>query len=270
VNKKVLECLVKAGAFDSLGVARASAMKTVADVLGSGKARNDGQQSIFGEMVADPGQDIPEWDEAELLKNEKEALGFYITGHPLSKFGPLLRRIKARKTPEIESAADKADVLVGGVLRGIKRKNVKSTGDMMAYVSVEDDEGSVEVIVFSELYKSVNPLLKKDALVLVKGNVDKDEKGVRVRAREITALENAGRNGLKKLEISLGDPESCGRRLKEIRSLVVRYPGDCQLYLRIRLNASQALIATGISLNPDNALISTLEDLVGRGGVIVS
>ena len=270
VNKKVLECLVKAGAFDSLGVTRAAAMKTVADVLGSGKGKNEGQQSIFGDMVAAPEQDIPEWDDTELLRNEKEALGFYITGHPLAKFEPLLRRINARKTSEIENAADKADVVVGGVLRAIKRKNVKSTGDMMAYVSIEDKEGSAEVIVFSELYKSVNPLLKKDALVLVKGNIDKDEKGVRVRAREVTALENAGKNGLKRLEISLNDPESCGQRLKEIRSLVVRYPGDCQLYLRIRLNALQAVIATGIGLNPDNALINTLEGLVGRGGVTVS
>ena len=126
------------------------------------------------------------------------------------------------------------------------------------------------MIVFSELYKSVNALLKKDALVLVKGNIDRDEKGVRVRAREVSALEGAGTNGLKRLEISLNDRGSCRSRLQEIRSLVSRYPGDCQLYLRIRLDGSQALIATGINLHPDKALISTLEDLVGRGGVTVS
>ena len=270
VNKKVLEGLVKAGAFDSLDVTRAAAMKTVTDLLSGSKPKNDGQQSIFGDMPVDTKEDVAEWDEAELLSSEKESLGFYITGHPLSKFEPLLKRIKARKTSELETAADKEDIVMGGVLRGIKKKNVKSTGDMMAYVALEDDEGSVEVIVFSELYKSVNALLKKDALVLVKGNIDRDEKGVRVRAREISALEKAGGNGLKRLEISLRDRESCMSCLKEIRSLVSRYPGDCQLYLRIRLEGSQTLIATEIGLRPDSALIGTLEGMVGRGGVTVS
>ncbi len=245
-------------------------MKTVADLLSGGKPRNDGQQSIFGEMPVEIVKDEAEWEETELLANEKESLGFYITGHPLSKFEAQLRRTKAKKTSEVESAADKEDIVIGGVLRGIKKKNVKSTGDMMAYVSLEDDEGSVEVIVFSELYKSVNALLKKDALVLVKGNIDRDEKGVRVRAREIAALEKSGGNGLKRVEISLNDPASCRARLQEIRSLVSMYPGDCQLYLKIRLDRSQTLIATGINLQPDNALISTLENLVGRGGVTVS
>ncbi len=183
---------------------------------------------------------------------------------------PCSGELKARKTSEVELAADKEDILIGGVLRGIKRKNVKSTGDMMAYVTLEDDEGSVEVIVFPELYKSVNALLKKDVLVFVKGNIDRDEKGARVRAREVSALESVGNNGLKRLEISLSDGESCRSRLQEIRSLVSRYPGDCQLYLRISLEGSQALIATGINLQPDQALISTLENMVGRGGVTVS
>jgi DNA polymerase-3 subunit alpha len=270
VNKKVLESLVKAGAFDSLGLTRATAVQTLTDLLSGGARRDDGQTSMFGDEPASVEPEVPEWDEAELLRNEKEALGFYITGHPLSRYDRQLRRMRARKTTDIEGAADKEEVVIGGVLRGIKKKNVKSTGDMMAYLTLEDDEGSIEVIVFSELYKSVNLLLKKDALVLVKGNIDRDEKGVRVRAREVAALEKAQNNGLKRLEIALRDPSSCRERLQDIRTLVSRYPGDCQLYLRINLNNSQTLIATGINLNPDNGLISTLEDMIGRGAVSVS
>ncbi|MDA8241775.1 MAG: DNA polymerase III subunit alpha [Nitrospiraceae bacterium] len=270
VNKKVLESLVKAGAFDSLGVTRASAMQTVTGLLNGGPRKDDGQTSMFGDEPAAAVPEAPEWDEAELLRNEKEALGFYITGHPLSRYDLQLRRIRARKTSDLEGAADKEEVVIGGVLRGIKKKNVKSTGDLMAYLTLEDDEGSIEVIVFSELYKSVNLLLKKDALMLIKGSIDRDEKGVRVRAREVLGLENAGKAGLKRLEIALRDPDSCRDRLQDIRTLVSRYPGDCQLYLRISLNRSQTLIATGINLNPDNVLISTLEDMVGRGAVSVS
>jgi DNA polymerase-3 subunit alpha len=270
VNKKVLESLVKAGAFDSFGITRASAMQTITDLLNGGPRRDDGQTSMFGDEPAAAEPEVLEWDEAELLRNEKEALGFYITGHPLSRYDLPLRRIKARKTSDLEGAADKEEVVIGGVLRGIKKKNVKSTGDLMAYLTLEDDEGSMEVIVFSELYKSVNLLLKKDALILVKGSIDRDEKGVRVRAREVTGLESAGKANLKRLEIALRDPDSCRDRLQDIRTLVSRYPGDCQLYLRISLNRSQTLIATGINLDPDNVLISTLEDMVGRGTVSVS
>ncbi|MBI5640303.1 MAG: DNA polymerase III subunit alpha, partial [Nitrospirae bacterium] len=273
VNKKVLESLVKAGAFDSLGITRAAAMHAVAEILSSaGKsARNVGQQSIFGDAADEAGPDaLAEWDEAEVLKNEKEALGFYITGHPLTKYDALLSRIKAKKTSAVEHAADKADVIVGGILRAVKKKNVKSSGELMAYVTLEDDEGSVEVIVFPEQYKNSVDLMKKDLLVLVKGNIDRDEKGVKVRAREISGLDSAGKVVSKKIEVALKETESLADRLREIRSLVTQFPGDCQLYLRLRLEESQAVIATEVRIRPDTALIRSLEEIAGRGAVTVS
>lgn len=272
VNKKVMEGLVKAGSFDSLGIARGGAFRTVSDMLnGPGlQARNAGQQSMFGDDIPQEQTVIEEWDEAELLKNEKEALGFYITGHPLTKYDAELRRLRAIRTSQLEDAADRADITIGGVLRTIKKKNVKSTGELMAYVTLEDDEGSAEVIIFSELYRNSVGLINKDALLLIKGNIDKDEKGVRIRAREIANLEDAGRISFKKLEIALRNGNSCSDSLRDIKDLVIRYPGDCQLYLKINMDASQALIATGINIEPANALIHSLEDMVGRGAVTVS
>jgi DNA polymerase-3 subunit alpha len=270
VNKKVLESLVKAGAFDSLGVTRAAAMKTVADSL-SGLARKDtGQQSFFGEEAAAEAAQTEEWEEGEMLRNEKEALGFYITGHPLTRYDALLRRLKAKKTPELEDAPDRQEVAVGGVLRLIRKKNVKSTGDLMAYLTLEDDEGSAEVIVFSELYKSVDGLLKKDGLLLVKGSIDRDEKGVRVRAKEVVPLEDAGRSRMNRIEISLQGNGSGSERLRTIRSLAAQHPGDCQLFLRIRLSGSQTLIATPVQLNPAPSVINNLEEIAGKGAVTLS
>jgi DNA polymerase-3 subunit alpha len=242
-------------------------MNTVADVLNGGKTKNSGQQSIFGTEVEETERETGEWEEAELLKNEKEALGFYITGHPLTRYDTKLRKMKTKKTSDLEHATDKEEVIIGGILRGLKRKNVKSTGDMMAYVSLEDDEGSIEVIVFSEIYKSVNAILKKDALILVKGSIDRDEKGVRLRAKEISVLENAGKDSTKGLEIAMSDAGASLDDLKKIRSLVEQYPGDSRLYLRIKTDLSQALIATAITLQPDDILINTLENIIGRGSV---
>lgn len=272
VNKKVLESLVKAGAFDSMGIKRVLAMGTVSNILNGagGKVKDPGQQSFFEEEMKKAEADISEWDETELLKNEKEALGFYITGHPLTKYNMLLRKIKAKKTSELKDAIDKENIRIGGVLRSLKKKTVKSTGELMAYLTLEDDEGSTEVIVFSELYKNSIKLLKKDTLILVKGNIDRDEKGIRVRARELSGLEDTGRNNMKQLEICISDPLTCSESLRSIRSLVAGYPGDCQLYLRIRLNESQTLIATGINVRPDTVLINTLENMIGKGSVIFS
>jgi DNA polymerase-3 subunit alpha len=270
VNKKVLESLVKAGAFDSLGVTRAAAMKTVADSLNGSARKDTGQQSFFGEEAAAEAAQAEEWEEGEMLRNEKEALGFYITGHPLTRYDALLRRLKAKKTSELEDTPDRQEVAVGGVLRLIRKKNVKSTGDLMAYLTLEDDEGSAEIIVFSELYKSVGELLKKDGLFLVKGSIDRDEKGVRVRAKEVVTLEDAGRSRMSRIEISLQGNGSGSERLRTIRSLAAQHPGDCQLFLRIRLNGSQTLIATPVQLNPAPSVINSLEEIAGKGTVSLS
>jgi len=270
VNKKVLESLVKAGAFDSLGITRASAMDSVTTLLNGSGSRNSGQQSIFGEETFEPEQSVGEWDETELLRNEKESLGFYITGHPLTKYDMMLTKFKARKTTALEHLPDRSDIVIGGILRSMKKKNVKSTGDLMAYLTLEDDEGSVEVIVFPELYKNSVHVLRKDMLLLVKGTIDKDEKGVRVRAREVLNLEDAGKVSLKRMDISIDDSPGSRENLRSIKDLVSQYPGDCQLFLKIRLGKSQTLIATGFNIRPDNILLSRIEDMVGRGAVTFS
>jgi DNA polymerase-3 subunit alpha len=247
-------------------------MNTVSDMLNgsASKVRNSEQQSIFGEEALVAETERNEWDDSELLRNEKEALGFYITGHPLTRYGSLLKKIRAKKTYELDDAIEKEDIVIGGVLRSIKKRYVRSTGDKMAYITIEDDEGSVDVIIFSELYKNTIDILKKDELIIVKGNIDKDEKGVRVRAREVSRLEDALNNNVKRFEICINAHGSFSEKLRDIRSLVGRYPGDCQLYLRIRLDESQTLIETGINVRPDTVLINTLANIVGRSSVTVS
>jgi hypothetical protein len=104
----------------------------------------------------------------------------------------------------------------------------------------------------------------------VKGSIDKDEKGVRVRGLEISNLEDAGRKSVKRMEISLRETADSRNSLQNIRSLVTEYPGDCQLYLRITSSKSHTLIATGISIKPDTALVNRLETMIGKGAITVS
>ncbi len=140
----------------------------------------------------------------------------------------------------------------------------------MAYITLEDDEGRIDIIVFSDLYRKNPQLMHKDAVILVKGTIDRDEKGIRVRAREISPIEDAGKTMMNNLEIALKDSAVMRENLKNIRGVVDRYPGRCPVILKISLDESQALIETGITVNPDTVMIDSIESIVGKGSVTFS
>jgi hypothetical protein len=110
---------------------------------------------------------------------------------------------------------------------------------------------------------------KKDML-LVKRPIDKDEKGVRVRAKEVSNLEDAGRISVRRMEVRIDEALGSSENLQGIRDLVSQFPGDCQLFLKIRLKKTQTVIATGIMISPDTILLNRLENMVGRGAVTFS
>jgi DNA polymerase-3 subunit alpha len=270
VNKKVIESLIKAGAFDSLGTTRSSAMGIMAETLNTGsRSMAIGQQSIFGGAPEEiPGKD-KEWDELELLKYEKEALGFYITGHPLTKYGKQLAQIRVKKTSELENTSDGEEVQVGGILRTIKRIQTRGKAEVMAYCTIEDADGSVEVIVFPQLYRANLPILQKDTLLLIKGIVDKTEKGIKIVSTDIFRLEELemknGKTG--KVEISLRPPLSDNSSLQRLRSVLSKCEGEYPLYLRILLKDAETVISTGMKISPDNDVIRRVEEIVGKGAV---
>ncbi|TAL28060.1 MAG: DNA polymerase III subunit alpha [Nitrospirae bacterium] len=269
VNKKVLEGLVKAGAFDSLGVPRAVSMNAVNEILNNnGKSsRHAGQQSIFGEEPAETETQAEEWDEAELLKNEKEALGFYITGHPLVKYREKLSALHIKRTSELDALADREDVQVAGVISAVRKFQKRGTADTMAYFTIEDEEGNIEAIAFSDLYKSNMPLLKKDTPVIVRGTVDRTEKGIKLLSREISLIDAINsKNGLK-CEISIKYSVVNSPNLQGLRQMLSDSSGSCPLYLKMELQDSQVFLATGLQIEPSAALIDKLEGLLGKGAV---
>jgi DNA polymerase-3 subunit alpha len=275
VNKKVIESLIKAGAFDSLDTSRAVAMETMGKMLnGSSRTIALGQQNIFGSSLEEIEGNNREWDEFELLKHEKEALGFYITGHPLTKYRKQLERMNVKKTSELENISDGEEVQIGGILRSIKKIQTRAKAEIMAYCTLEDAEGSIEVIVFPQLYRASLPILQKDTLLLVKGTVDKTEKGVKIVSTEISRLDeleskkvgttrNRGR-----VEIIFRQPLSNSSSLQLLRSLLSNCKGEYPLYLRIFLEDAEALISTGMMISPDNDVISKVEEIAGKGAVI--
>jgi DNA polymerase-3 subunit alpha len=267
VNKKVVESLIKAGAFDSFGMLRARALAMFNNAANGDASMGSlfDQQNIFGEGG---GEEEEEWDEMTLLRYEKDALGFYITGHPLSRYREALSAMKIMRMSELEESTDKEEVQVAGVVSAIKKIKTKGRSESMAYLTLEDEEGSAEVIVFPELYKTMAAVLVKESLVTVKGTVDKTEKGIKIVSREVTGLEDLiARNGAQKMEITLQKNSLPPANLRALKELLSASSGRCLLYLRIEVNGSCAVIATGLRVEPSGTLLEKIEGFLGKGMV---
>ncbi|MCL5061607.1 MAG: DUF655 domain-containing protein, partial [Nitrospiraceae bacterium] len=200
VNKKVIESLIKAGAFDSVyklkvgseklelknkeilpTYIRAKAMDTF---LSPSKANGFGP-GLFGDNDIAVNAVQP-WDETTLLSYEKEALGFYLSGHPLTRYRKILSAMDVIQLSGVEDRDERADVTVAGIISEMKTR-AKEKG-VTAYLTLEDETGSCEMLVFPDLYKKSADLLKKGNLILIKGQVFKSEKGAKVMARDIHNL----------------------------------------------------------------------------------
>ncbi|MFZ5907008.1 MAG: DNA polymerase III subunit alpha [Nitrospirota bacterium] len=271
VNKKVVEGLIKAGAFDSLKVVRAKAIDFVSRHLNGAKSYSShafGQQSIFGASPGETENRGDEWETEEMLKHEKEALGFYLSGHPLTKYASQLDRLGTKRISATDELTDGEDIVIGGILTGIRRIQTKSKAEIMAYCTLEGPESTVDVIVFPELYRNSILILQKDAPLLVQGTVDKTEKGVKIVAQSISRLDRVHPQSGHKAEIVLRFPLRNGGDLQTLKTLLSsQHKGAYPLYLRIFYRGTETLIATGMSISDDSATIHTVEKIAGKGAV---
>lgn len=267
VNKKVIEGLIKAGAFDSFGMHRARAMAMLETNLSSsgGMGSLFGQQEIFG-SGGDNG--IKEWPETEMLKHEKDALGFYITGHPLSKYREALAMLGVKQLSGLEDISDKQEVQVAGVVSNIKKIKTRGKAENMGYLTIEDEDGSLEAVVFPDLYNATTGLLNKDALIVVKGSIDRTEKGVKLVSREISGMDAFISNiGSQKVELTVSSDLLQADKLRELKELLPEYAGRYPLYLRLHLNGSQVIMTTCFNVAPSSGMIGKVEGLLGKGTV---
>src|SRR5207244_2286119 len=199
VNRRVIESLVKAGAFDAVGPSRAHLLSTLDLAMETGQRqqrdRVEGQVSLF-ELGAVPpsapaeAPTTPEWEPDQLLAYEREVLGFYVSGHPLARFRSVTESLGVTPTGELGVRPTGARVTLLGQVAALKEIPTKS-GDRMAFVTLEDMDGTVELTVFPAPFKAAAALLRSREPILVRGRVDDTEKGRVVLAEEIRPLEQA-------------------------------------------------------------------------------
>ena len=285
VNKRVLESLVKCGAFDSLGHRRSQLMEILDEALELGQARRrekaSGQMSLFDAMAkAGPEDhgilaldlpDIPEWSEAELLGKEKEAIGFYISGHPLDPYAKELERLAPSNTGDISEMHDGSRVGLAGIVR-TKKEIATKKGERMAFVTVEDLHGSIEVVCFPEIYASCREALESDLPLWIQGKYKKEdaERDVhKIIAESIEPLPEACRRQVEGVTIELRGESIGPPLLAPLKKLLERHKGRGHVRLSVVLPGKGAVLLglpDEYRVSADTKLLGELEKLMGYQG----
>jgi DNA polymerase-3 subunit alpha len=287
VNKRVLESLVKAGALDSLGPAgdppalqRARLFATVDRALEHGgrhqRDREKGQHQLFGAMAADEGEppapvplpDVPLWTEAQQLAGEKEALGFYMSGHPLERFAADLALFGAKRVSEL--TASEADLWMAGIVSGLRALKTRK-GDRMAVFMLDDVDGSVEVVVFPETFTKHAALIDTDAMLLVRGKLEKDDESARLVATEILPIAALMERTTREIAIHLKVPPHGRTTFEALAELLSRHRGDRRVSLELDVRGADRPLRVRADVlqrvKPTERLVAEVELLCGTGSV---
>ena len=243
VNKRVIESLIKCGAFDGTGAKRSRMAAALESALEYGqrvqKERNDPQMGLFDLADNQPSINAPvlpeigEWDGKQFLAFEKEALGFYLSGHPLTRYEEVLDKFTNANAISIKELQDGGVIRIGGLVRSTKNIKTKK-GELMAFVTIEDMHGAVEVIVFSRVFSDVRDLLVEDRPVLVQGQVQKDEKSVKILADMVIPIDKAEETWAASVHFNLELSRTDREGLENLHAILKRHPGMCPAFLHLR------------------------------------
>jgi DNA polymerase-3 subunit alpha len=299
LNKRVLESLNKAGAMDAFGTRAQIAAAIDKAMERAQKAQKDaaaGQHGLFGIFNADLGPasnqnsedalpSVADWDEHTRLQNEKEVMGFFVSGHPMDKYREKLRNMKVVDTataiemkpePQVfrrgRDAEPQNEIAIAGVITGLKVAKSKRSGELYAQASLEDTVGKIELIAFPQSYEKLAEKLKIDVPVVVRGVLRGEEDSApKLAVNSIQALEDVK---LKlpealRIKIPLHNPDAA--LLEKLHTILIGAPGKGKLLLDLEEPGEfcAVLEPAGVLVAADRLFIDQIEELVGRGGVRV-
>ena len=283
VNKRVVESLIKCGAFDATGHKRRQLMISCEEIMDKAQKRQrekaSGQANLLeqfeqadrtpqnGECPADGLPDIPEWDHKELLANEKETIGFYITGHPLSRYSDRLALIVTADSTNLSTRTDRDALIMAGVVSSIREVQTRRK-ETMAYVTLEDLRGSVTVIFFPEIYKASFDLLHGEDPLLVKGTVDIGEDSIKLIAAEASLLATAAERPYRSAFFTV-DVRQSTEEIDALSRCLRNYPGKLEGYIKLVEDKSETLIYLGEDMKLDLTLPlrKEAEQILGVGAI---
>ena len=280
VNRRVVESLVKCGAFDSTGVFRARLMAALDDALKAGQAsQRDRDSSQFGmfDLLEAPARDpmdayesVEEWTGGQLLAFEKETLGFYITGHPLDRFEESLKRLRVVPANRVRGNGNNGDVTMVGVVTALKLKNTKK-GERYANFNLEDKTGFVDTIAWPDTYRETADCIGRDDPIRVKGRLDVGEERITLIANDILLLEDACAQAIATpsstapREVHFFLTEVTREELHAFHDLIAREEGPASVYLHLTTPARETRVVgpANFRINPSRTLLDTVHRKFG-------
>jgi DNA polymerase-3 subunit alpha len=280
VNKRVIESLIKAGAFDTVDINRSLLYGNIDRAMDWGqrkqREREIGQGGLFGmlaegnnEHEMDPAE---EWPEGLKLKHEKETLGFYITGHPLRRYSA---EVKAYGNATTNSLAEKPsgfDVSIGGIVSALRVTRTKK-GDPMGVVLLEDWEGIVEVVVFPDTFAKTQRLLDADAPIIVRGKLDNDESVIKILASEIYPIERAAEVLSRTVTIRVDARTAPSDLAERLQPLIDEKRGSAEIIFELEFPGRYtALVRPNpyVKIAPDREFVEYVERICGPNTVRLS
>ena len=278
-NKKTVESLIKAGAFDSLGDPRRGLLNVHAEAIDTFMAtkRNEahGQFDLFGGGDESDGDDVldvtpaipvGEWDKTVLLAYEREMLGLYVSDHPLFGVEHVLAAAADCSIAVLTGSDERPDgtiVTIGGLVSGLQRKVTKK-GDVWAIATVEDLEGAIDVMFFPQTYQQFSTLLAEDAVVVVRGRLDRRDEVPKLVAMDLTVPDlSEGPRG--PVVISLPVARCTPPVVDRLKEVLATHPGATEVHLRLQAAARTTVlrIDDGLRVNATPALMGDLKALLG-------
>lgn len=291
VNKRGLESLIKAGAFDNFGVYRSQMIAVYEKILeGTNNDRKkniNGQIDLFSQFEDTPVEiqypDINEFPKKYLLAMEKEMTGLYISGHPLEEFSEILNERYMTKISDIVSSEgleeelieiekkvfDNQAVKIGGIVTYISKKVTRSN-EMMAFLEVEDLYGAIEVIVFPKILEKNKDIIKEDSTILIKGRISmRESEQPKIICEEVNLLskENIDDKIYEKVYIRLAKEEKLGESLELLKSMCTQYKGNTPIYIYIEESKKKYQLNKDLWVNCNKDIIRLIKFNFGEENV---
>jgi DNA polymerase-3 subunit alpha len=266
VTRKTLEALIKTGACDTFGQTRATLAAQIERSLARAASiqsdKQKGQSSLFGALeeksssaVPESIANLPEWSQHELLAHEKELLGFYVSGHPLTPLAPLLQKYSLHTTAQLATAANRSMTRIGGMIAAVSHGVSKKSGKPYSMVTLEDLEGSVQLLVMND-YDKFRPLLEANKPILVVGEVSTGEDKPKIFPQEIMPLADAAKKYTKQVHLHLNTAHLQPADMARLHQITSAHAGKCPVFLRLMRPDG---VQVNIEANPRFGVTPSLE-----------
>ena len=282
INRKVIESLIKAGALDSLKWKRSQMFHLVDNMIDYSheiqKIKSSKQNLLFGKghiespQIPPEVQEMREWDESLLLSYEKDVLGFYITGHPLTHYGKQLNRLVSHTISQLDDELDfNSEIKVAGIISSVKQLRTKKE-ERMATLQLEDLSGRIEVVVFPDSYQKNYEYLRADQLVWIKGKFLGEGESRRIHLLQIMPLGEAFQKQAKRVVLRIFLPGIEETVFEELKTILNEYRGQCPVIFELEAPHSYRMVAQSREIQgvvPSEELTKDVENLLGEKSVYI-